>query len=134
MEELLLYLAYIAVIIIMTFFLNTILDMYLGIGILYAIYLVLTRELKHFIEKRRLLKGDLVIVKYRGKYRKAYIKETSYYYDNKFQIEFDDKSLNTKLVEHNWYPISRIIIPEYMGKVAKVLFTEVEKRNEPTNN
>jgi hypothetical protein len=101
---------------------------YLGMNVGYLIYLIATKQLFHHIEKRSLVKGDLVIIRFRGKYRKAYVKEVGWYQANKVQLEFDDKSLNTKFLEHNWYPLSRIILPEYMGKMAKVLFSELEKK------
>ena len=43
---------------------------------------------------------------------------------------FDDYKLNTQLVEHNDYHISRIIIPDYMGKAAKLLYSKMESKNE----
>jgi hypothetical protein len=100
------------------------LDYYLAIGIIHFSYLVFTKELFHFIDKRNLVPGDLVFIKYRGKYRKSYIKDV-FRYNNSVQLEFDDNTLNIKQLEHIHYPISRIIIPDYMGKVAKILYSEV---------
>lgn len=97
------------------------------IGILFAIQLLILGEFRHYIDKRKLLPGDLVIIKYRAKYRRAFIKYINIDKD-RFQLEFEDRTLNTKLVEHNWYPIDRIILPEYMGKAGKVLFSEMEKK------
>jgi hypothetical protein len=98
-----------------------------GIGIIYLLYLIITKQLPHYIEKRRLVVGDLVFIKYRGKYRKAFITHLSSF-TNAVQIQFFDKELNIDLVTHNWYPLSRIVVPEYMGgRAAKVLFSDSEE-------
>ena len=112
----------------MLFISDVLASTYLGISVGYLIYLIVTKQLTHHIEKRRLVKGDLVIIKFRGKFRKAYIKDVGWHQSNQVQLEFDDKSLNSKYLEHNWYPLSRIILPEYMGKMAKILFSELEKK------
>jgi hypothetical protein len=97
------------------------------IGVIPLLYLIVTRQLSHYIEKRKLVVGDLIFIKYRGKYRKAFITHLSSFNPNSAQIQFLDKELNIDLVKHNWYPLSRIVIPEFMGgKVAKILFSDSE--------
>lgn len=120
---------YTAVLLLTIFVLFLIIDYYFSIGLFEYIYLVTTGEFSHFVEKRKLVCGDLVFIKFRGKYRKAYIKRT-HHYQNTVQLEFDDYKLNTQLVEHNDYHISRIIIPDYMGKAAKLLYSKMESKNE----
>lgn len=89
------------------------------------IYLLMTRQFSHFLEKRKLVKGDLIVIRFRGKFRKAYIKDIAYLYsETRVQITFDESSLNTKDLQENWYPLSRIILPEFLGKTAKLLFSE----------
>lgn len=106
------------------FILNITIISNFGIGIFYLIYLIFSGNLFHFLEKRKLVKGDLVIINYRGKYRKAYIIDLVFYEGGKVRLEFEDAELNIKLVQFNWYPLSRIIIPKYLGKAGKMLFTK----------
>lgn len=101
------------------------LDMMLGIGVFYFIYLLVNREFFHFLEKRRLVPGDLVFLKYRGKYRKAFVKST-YHGDNKIQLEFADTKLNIDLNRQNWYPFHRIVLPDYLSPAAKILYSDLE--------
>jgi hypothetical protein len=91
----------------------------------YLSYLIITRQLGHFIEKRRLVNGDLVFIKYRGKYRKAFITCVSHY-ENQVQAQFFDRDLNIDLVKSNWYPLSRIMLPDYMSRAARVLYSDLE--------
>jgi hypothetical protein len=98
------------------------------ISLTQVIYLIATGQLTHFIEKKRLVSGDLVLIKYRGKYRKAFITCTAIHYnDMRVQLKFLDKELNIDLVANNWYPLSRIIIPEFLGgKASRVLYSDLE--------
>ena len=77
------------------------------------------------IQKRNLVTGDLVLIRYRGKYRKAYIVATSPF-SNSVQAKFLDKEMNVDMLNGNWYPLSRIAIPDFMGKAAKVLYSDLE--------
>lgn len=88
-----------------------------------VLFLLCTGELKHFIEKRRLLKGDLVFIKFRGKLRRAYVTDTSSY-GNTVQAKFEDDSLNSKLTEFNNYNYNRVFLPEYLGKAGRILYTD----------
>ena len=102
---------------------------YAKTSILKLIELTFKGERSHFLEKFNLVKGDLVIIEYRGKYRKAYIKDISNISSLKFQLEFEDFKLNSKEFEYVWYPMERIIVPKYLGKAANLLFTEMEKNH-----
>lgn len=89
-------------------------------------YILITGELPHFREKRKLVAGDFILIRYRGKYRKAFVVMTSSL-ENAAQLQFFDKELNVDLVKHNWYPLARIVLPEFMkGKAAKVLYSDLE--------
>ena len=100
-------------------------DSFYRITPLYVVYLILTRQLSHFIEKRRLVNGDLVFIKYRGKYRKAFITCISHF-ENSVQAQFFDRDLNIDLIKLNWYPLSRVILPDFMSRAAKVLYSDLE--------
>lgn len=108
-----------------SFVLSLFLDMMLGIGVFYFFYLVTTRNFFHFLDKKRLVNGDLVFIKYRGKYRKAYVK-SNFHGDNKVQLEFADNKLNIDLIKANWYPFHRLILPDYLSPAAKILYSESE--------
>lgn len=97
----------------------------LSINLIYFVYLLVKRELWHFIAKRRLVNGDLVFISYRGKLRKAYIKYVSLA-GNTVSLKFDETELNTKETEHNSYHLSRIKIPEHYSKATKVLYSGEE--------
>jgi hypothetical protein len=109
------------------FILDLLFSANLGSNTAYMLSIIIRGELFHFIEKTRLVNGDLVIIKFRGKYRKAYVKNISLNHKT-FQLEFEDSSLNVRPIEYNWYCIERIIIPEYLGKAAGVLFISAEKK------
>lgn len=100
-------------------------EIFVGIGLFQVIYLIATKQLIHYILKKQLVPGDLVFIKYRGIYRKAYIKDIQF--GREFaQLEFSDKSLQLALNKNQWYPMSRIVLPQYLGKAAKILFSESE--------
>lgn len=102
---------------------------YAKINIFKLIYIIFSGKKAHYLEKYNLVRGDLVIIEYRGKYRKAYIKEISNFDSLRFQLYFDDDKLNCLEFENVWYPIDRVLIPRYFSRAAKILFTEMEKDN-----
>jgi hypothetical protein len=101
------------------------LDSFYRISPAYLLYLIATKQLKHYIEKKKLVNGDLIFIRYRGKLRKAYVTSISHY-DNAVQAKFFDNDLNIDLIKTNWYPLSRVTIPDFMGKAAKVLYLDLE--------
>jgi len=101
------------------------LDTYYRVYPAYLLYLIATRQVRHYIEKRKLVSGDLIFIKYRGKYRKAYVTALSGW-DNTIQAKFFDDILNIDLIRGNWYPLSRVVIPDFMGKAARVLYSDLE--------
>jgi hypothetical protein len=101
------------------------LDSFYRITPLYLLYLMLTGQVSHFIEKKKLVNGDLVFIKYRGKYRKAFITSISHH-DNSVQAQFFDRDLNIDLIKLNWYPLSRLMLPDFMSRAARVLYSDLE--------
>lgn len=101
-------------------------DSLIGISSIYLVYLMFTKQFFHFIDKRKLVTGDLVFIKYRGKYRKAIV-TCVMKYGNQIQVEYADKDLNIDLIKNNWYPLSRVILPDYMSKAAKLLYSDLEE-------
>lgn len=95
------------------------------LGLHQIIYLIATRQMSHYIQKRNLVSGDLVLIRYRGKYRKAYITGLSVF-SNTVQAKFLDRELNIDILNGNWYPLSRVFIPDFMGRGAKVLYSDLE--------
>lgn len=92
----------------------------------YFMFLLFNGELTHFIAKRRLVKGDLVLISYRGKLRKAYINDLSFY-NNTVTLNFEEEELNIKSTEFNRFHLARIKLPEYYNKATKILYSGEEK-------
>lgn len=109
------------------FVLTLYLDSVLGIGLVYFLYLIVTKQLFHFLEKKKLVRGDLIFIKYRGKLRKAYITDIDKNY-NAVKLVYADKELNIDLIKDNWYPFSRISLPEHISITAKVLYGDSEDK------
>lgn len=104
---------------------NFLLSSKLNIDIFKFFILLLSGQLPHFLDKRKLVIGDLVLIKFQGKYRKAYVRTLSVI-NNRVQLIFSDKHLNRRELENNWYDYDRIVIPDKMSKIAKLLYTERE--------
>lgn len=100
-------------------------EIFLGISVFYLGYLLVTKQLFHYLDKKKLVKGDLVFIKYRGTYRKAYIKDIQFGHAH-VQLDYADKSLNLDINKHSWYPMSRIVLPDYLSKAAKILYSNME--------
>lgn len=102
-------------------------DIFVGVGLFEFLYLVYTKQLIHYVLKKSLVPGDLVFLKYRGIYRKAFIKDVQYGKTH-VQLTFSDKSLQSDANKNCWYPMSRIVLPQYLGKAAKILYSESENK------
>lgn len=93
----------------------------INLNIIEFLHLIWTRELGHFLEKRNLVRGDLIFIDYRGSLKKASVTMNSKT-DKSLQAVFDDPKLTGTVYEYNNYSYSRIYVPKYLSNASKILF------------
>ena len=84
------------------------------------IYYIFTKQLFHYIDKRKLVAGDVVFVEFRNSLKKATVSYNSTF-SRTIQVKFDDVSLN-KFYDYNNFDYSRVYIPKNLSKASKILF------------
>jgi len=93
----------------------------INLNILEFLYLIWNRDFGHFLEKRNLVRGDLIFIDFRGTLKKATVTMNSKN-DKSVQAVFDDNKMTTLNIEYNNYNYSRIYVPKYLSNASKILF------------
>ena len=106
---------------VLAMFTEVVVSTNLNINIFEFLYLLYKRGFMHFLAKRKLVKGDIVYLKFKGKLRKALIRE-NILFNNSVTLDFEDSQLNMIEYKDNQYGYGRIHIPDYMKGAARLLF------------
>ena len=93
----------------------------IGLNVVEFLHLIWTREFGHYLEKRNLVRGDLIFIDFRGSIKKATVTMNSKT-DKSVQAVFDDPKIVSLNIEYNNYSYSRIYVPKYLSNASKILF------------